>query len=118
MPDSPPHFCNEPGCHELTKASRCPRHTRAHRASIDSRGDHRGIYKTAIWQRLRVAVLKDEPWCRKHLTEYNEHVPATVVDHVIPLANQGAPFDRSNLQPLCKPCHDSKTAGEVWHGKG
>ena len=38
---------------------------------------------------------------------------AQVVDHIIP--HRGDPslmWDESNWQSLCKPCHDSKTAGE------
>lgn len=40
-------------------------------------------------------------------------VPATVVDHIIPHRGDRALFwDRSNWQPLCKQCHDRKTAAE------
>jgi 5-methylcytosine-specific restriction endonuclease McrA len=34
--------------------------------------------------------------------------PAIVPDHVIPLS-AGGTDDESNLQALCKPCHDRKT---------
>lgn len=34
------------------------------------------------------------------------------IDHRIP-REQGGSNDESNLQPLCKPCHDAKTAGEA-----
>lgn len=40
---------------------------------------------------------------------------ATDVDHIIPLRDGGAPFERSNLQGLCHSHHSSKTAGEVLH---
>ena len=30
------------------------------------------------------------------------------VDHIVPLAQGGAPYDESNLQVLCKACHHIK----------
>ena len=37
--------------------------------------------------------------------------PAAVVDHVLPHRGDWSLFwDESNWQPLCKPCHDAKTA--------
>jgi 5-methylcytosine-specific restriction protein A len=39
--------------------------------------------------------------------------PAAVVDHITPHGGDEALFwDRDNWQPLCKPCHDAKTARE------
>lgn len=49
---------------------------------------------------------------------------ATVVDHIIPhKGDQYLFWDRSNWQPLCKLCHDRKTATEDsqftrWQSKG
>lgn len=38
---------------------------------------------------------------------------AIVVDHIIPHKGNKALFwDTRNWQPLCKPCHDSKTVRE------
>ena len=40
-------------------------------------------------------------------------VRATVVDHIIPhKGDQKLFWDTRNWQPLCKPCHDKKTATE------
>ena len=33
-------------------------------------------------------------------------------DHVIPLAKGGAPYDRNNLQSLCRNCHIQKTSAD------
>lgn len=62
------------------------------------------------WQRLRAAVLADEPLCR-HCASTGAVVPATDVDHL-----SGDPSDnsRENLQPLCHACHSRKTATD--HG--
>ena len=34
------------------------------------------------------------------------------IDHIIP-REQGGSNDESNLQPLCRPCHDEKTKAEA-----
>jgi HNH endonuclease len=57
------------------------------------------------WQTLRAQVLGEEATCRRC------PAPATHVDHIVPLARGGS-RDRSNLQALCRPCHEAKTVAE------
>lgn len=38
---------------------------------------------------------------------------AVVADHVLPIKDGGARLIESNLQALCVPCHNSKTASET-----
>lgn len=60
----------------------------------------------ARWQKLRAKVLREEPLCRA----CKPRVTAAVhVDHIVPKA-KGGTDERSNLQPLCEPCHKAKTA--------
>ena len=70
------------------------------------------LYKTARWRRLRKRVLLKHPLCAE--CERQDWVTkATVVDHIIPHKGTLELFwDESNLQPLCKRCHDSKTVSE------
>lgn len=35
------------------------------------------------------------------------------VDHIVPVARGGLPYDLDNLQTLCRPCHFAKTAKEL-----
>lgn len=61
--------------------------------------------------RLREQLLKREPLCRLCQRKTPPVVTvATIADHVTPLAKGGAAHDIANLQPVCKPCHDRKTA--------
>jgi 5-methylcytosine-specific restriction protein A len=39
--------------------------------------------------------------------------PAKVVDHIVPVKEGGERFERVNLQSLCVPCHNAKTASET-----
>ena len=64
-------------------------------------------YSTARWKRLRDAVLTDQPLCVRCLAT-DIVTEATVVHHKV--AHRGDPalfFDQENLEPLCKPHHDS-----------
>ena len=68
-------------------------------------------YHHTSWRKLRKDVLDFEPLCRK-CKEKGLLVVATVVDHIDPISNGGDAWDKENLQPLCKTCHNSKSATE------
>lgn len=68
------------------------------------------------WQKASKLYLRSHPLC---VDPHGEHrgrpVVATVVDHIVPHRGDLALFwDSDNWQSLCKPCHDRKTAREVW----
>lgn len=58
--------------------------------------------------KLREQLLAVEPLCRVCASK-GRVTAATAADHIIPLAKGGAPYDMSNLQPICDPCHRDKT---------
>jgi len=65
------------------------------------------LYDTAAWAKLRARQLQAFPLC-KFCIEQGFIVAASVVDHIEPHKNNSDLFfDSSNLQSLCKHCHDS-----------
>lgn len=107
-----PHPCTYPGCTALVSAgSRCQQHERQIRRETDARrGSARERGYTTAWQKAREAFLRAHPLCAVCAPRVT---PAIVVDHIQPHRGDRALFwDRSNWQPLCKPCHDAKTARE------
>jgi len=58
--------------------------------------------------RLRAQLLKQEPLCRLCLAK-GRVTPATIADHIRPIAVGGAIHDINNLQPVCAECHNEKT---------
>lgn len=69
------------------------------------------------WQKERERFLMANPLClyceRQGVTR-----EATVVDHKVPHRGDESLFwDRSNWQPLCKPCHDSVKRAEELAGQ-
>lgn len=65
-------------------------------------------YHRAHWRNLRTLVLARDPVCM--MCQRNA---ATIADHIIPHKGAWSLFtDLKNLQGVCKPCHDRKTARE------
>ena len=58
--------------------------------------DPRDTYR---WQQIRKVILSSNPPC-SYCGE-----PAACVDHRIPIARGGDPFDPANLTPACRPCN-------------
>lgn len=64
------------------------------------------------WQKARETFLNRFPLCRECNRSGRIRL-ARIVDHVIPhRGDQELFWDTSNWQPLCKTCHDRKTASE------
>lgn len=117
MPRSAPTPCRYPGCAEVVAV---PGYCDAHRPLIHRdygrarRGFDAevGFYQSKVWRVLRASVLRESPLCV--VCKAKERlIAAGVVDHVVPLKDGGARFDRDNLQPLCVSCHNRKTARET-----
>lgn len=67
------------------------------------------VYRRTAWQAARKATLhRDGYRCRKC-----GKAGVLEVDHITPLRiDSSKPYDLSNLQSLCRPCHFAKTAAE------
>jgi 5-methylcytosine-specific restriction protein A len=65
-------------------------------------------------RKLREQLLQQEPLCR--LCKAKGRVtPATIADHVVPIAKGGAVHSLSNLQPVCAECHVDKSNADKGH---
>lgn len=113
MPRKPKKPCRYPGCPELTESTYCDKHQEEIGNETKRRDrPYKKLYKTNHWQQLRQQVLMKQPLCVKCL-KVKRITPATVVDHIKPHKGDETLFyDINNLQPLCKSCHDRKTAKE------
>jgi 5-methylcytosine-specific restriction protein A len=67
---------------------------------------------TSKWKRESATYLLTFPWCAE-CQRQGKQTRANVVDHITPhRGDQPLFWNRHNWQPLCKQCHDSKTARE------
>lgn len=119
MPHKPPRPCRVPACPNTTqnRSGFCDDHKHyeliakreydRRRPSAHIRGYN---YK---WQKYRKSFLKANPLCAECITK-GQVTAATVVDHITPHRGDQVLFwDTANHQPLCKRCHDQKTALET-----
>jgi 5-methylcytosine-specific restriction protein A len=102
-------LCTVCGVITSRAGSRCTEHARQSNSSR-----HNALYSTRAWQRLSARVLRawrgeHGNWCPGY--ERPAH-PARdlTVDHVVPLAAGGAPFDIGNTAVLCRSCNSTKGA--------
>lgn len=115
MPDRPFRPCTHPGCGQLVNGrdSKCPPHMKAQRQRETANRDKAiaALYG-ARWRKARAIYLRQFPLCNGiQCIENGRLTPATVVDHIKPHKGDELLFwQRANWQPLCKPCHDTKTA--------
>lgn len=106
MPRSAPKPCRYAGCRGLTQRGvLCDEH----RAVIETTDDRRpGPSRRGYdrhWRRLRLWYLHRHPICEWP----GCRLPASQVDHIVPLSRGGAKSDPSNLQALCHSHHSRKT---------
>lgn len=89
------------------------------RFSDPGRGNrHERGYGWAWEQAVKRIRNRDCDVCQQCLRRDDGHVGTyAAVDHRIPKA-QGGTDDDSNLEVICRPCHEAKTAGESRAGRG
>lgn len=113
MPYKAKRPCREPGCTRLSDGAYCEEHRAAHEMQRErARGNSAERGYNARWRRERLQFLREHPLCAECFKR-GRLTPATEVDHITP--HRGDPtlfWNQSNWQPLCKPCHSTKTARE------
>ena len=83
----------------------------------ESRPERHNFYQTKEWRLLRSWYMKGHPLCEECLLK-GINTAATMVDHIIEIADGGARLDESNLQALCFACHNRKTTAVRKRGRG
>lgn len=113
MPVAAPRPCCHPGCKEYgTHKGYCAEHQKDRQQYDQHRGSSNQRGYTGAWRRARKVFLSKHPLCAECM-KGNKVTAATVVDHIIPHKGNKALFwDESNWQPMCAPCHSSKTLKE------
>lgn len=109
MPNRPKRPCRQPGCPELVDSGFCDKHQN-HRRALDRRTSSTQRGYDADWQRVRIEALRRDKYLCQHCLREGRVTPAEDVDHIVPLSRGGARLDHGNLQSLCRPCHNVKTA--------
>jgi 5-methylcytosine-specific restriction endonuclease McrA len=90
------------------------RRKRQYQRVITRTVDNSDIYNSSAWRKARRAHLLDptNALCVKCL-ELGRYEVATVLDHIVPITQGGAVWDRENWQPLCTTHHNQKSGREA-----
>ena len=99
-------YCKQAGCPNLVTSGLCPVHKPKGRT-----GSRNPFYGSAAWKKLRVWQLAQEPLCRSCGSA------GEVVDHAHEIKDGGDSLAVSNIQTLCRRCHEIKSdrfAGKVY----
>jgi len=64
------------------------------------------FYHSREWKRARGLQLSKFPLCKECF------YPAEIVDHIVEIKDGGSRLSHSNLQSLCRSCHNIKTFRE------
>ena len=70
------------------------------------------FYNSATWRKTSKRQLAEHPVCEE-CKKKRMLTRARVADHIIPVRQGGHPLSRLNLQSLCHPCHNRKSASEA-----
>ena len=105
--------CSYSGCPALAvERGRCARHRRPPEQQYNyDRGPSTEQGYGWRWQQMRRGWLRDNPDCVVCGSTAN------TVDHIIP-RSRGGPDDESNLQSMCRHCHNVKRQRERVTGTG
>lgn len=114
MPSAAPKPCSHPGCGILVRdgSGRCAKHQRvdwAKKPDAPKRITGRAL------QKARIDLFSRAPLCAE-CRRKGRVTLATERDHIKPLAEGGTDTD-DNVQGLCGPCHDAKSAAERLRGR-
>ena len=71
---------------------------------------HKRGYGSA-WVKLRAVIMRRDMHLCQPCKRAGRVTPASAVDHIMPKA-KGGTDDLTNLQAICGPCHDAKTAAD------
>src|SRR3990172_8443180 len=114
----PKSICTYPNCRALIprKESRCPLHPYEQRRAPDDRASARTRGYDHAWEKLRAWYLTRQPVCEMRYESCTQ--VATMVDHIIPIADGGKRLDQDNLQSGCRSCHRVKTFNDQNRGRG
>lgn len=114
MPRAPKH-CGINGCTVLVpNGKRCPEHQSGWKTS--PRTASSGRTNTTIWKALRAKALqRDNYQCQ--LRGPRCLGAATQADHIKPV-HLGGTDTLPNIQSVCGPCHNEKTAREAQAARG
>lgn len=111
--------CRKLGCPNLTRETYCSTHKEQRKINnkqYDNQirnQEHRSFYHSKEWKAVRLIALTRDNFICVECKKNNKITKAEIVDHVIELRDDYSKrLELTNLQSLCRPCHNTKTEQE------
>ncbi len=105
--------CRKSGCPALVESGYCDTHKGLTATADRFRGTAAERGYDYDWRKTRTLALKRDKYLCQHCLAAGLLTLANEVDHITPLAKQGARLDVTNLQSLCSSCHRKKTVQDL-----
>jgi 5-methylcytosine-specific restriction protein A len=110
MPNAPLTFCRHSGCRTLVASGYCREHKGMYRRESAAARGYGHWWRNAKGTGMADRYLAQNPLCGECKKEGRVTL-ATCVDHVVPhRGDKSLLRDWNNLQSLCGPHHNKKTA--------
>ena len=97
-------ICGTHGLYIGNKCMKCIKNTNKTYDKIFRDEEMTKFYHSALWRKVRVIQLQREPLCVMC------NGIAKMVDHIKEIKDGGSKLSLDNLQSMCLPCHNLKTA--------
>lgn len=117
MPVSAARPCRHSGCGKLVAdgSGYCETHQsdrKVGKFADELRGSRHERGYGSEWEKIRKRILRRDKGLCQPCFRQGKYRPAKQVDHKVPKV-EGGTDDDSNLQAICVPCHQAKTAEEA-----
>ena len=70
--------------------------------------ERREVYSRPRWRRLRKRVIYEQGYVCAGCREQGRIGPAEICHHRRPMKQGGDPWERSNLEAVCRKCHEER----------
>jgi len=74
--------------------------------------ERKEVYCTPRWRRLRKRQMQRAGWLCARCARFGYVRGAKIVHHKRPIRQGGKPFEESNLEVVCRACHEELHAGD------
>ena len=116
MPERAKRPCGKAGCNQLANGKYCESHL--NEGALARKTPMRKLYSTKRWEATRREVITSDPVCKLCGMRASQVAHHKIRAQVYAARDMEMFFDLSNLEGVCKSCHDAETAHEVGFAGG